>query len=198
MKVGDSPARGPSDCRVPRILFGPPRNPAMTIRQATPEDAPAVHRVAHESWHAAHDHVVGEDAVDEVIDQWYDVEDLRQSIDREDRPMFVADGDGVGSVEEELVGFAQGGPTEDGPAETVVSRIYVHPDRWGEGYGTALLERLFEAFRAAGHGSVWLAVLADNEVGRSFYEARGFAVQAERTVELAGREVDDVVLVRSL
>ncbi|PSP81088.1 GNAT family N-acetyltransferase [Halobacteriales archaeon QS_1_68_20] len=164
----------------------------MTLRTATPDDAPAVQRVARASWHAAHDQVLGADAVDDLIDQWYDVAGLRESIERDDRPMFVAVADG------DLVGFASGGPTEGGPADAVVSRIYVHPDRWGEGHGTALLERLFEALREADSESVWLAVLADNEVGRSFYEARGFAVHEERTVELADQEVEDVVMVRSL
>jgi len=163
----------------------------MHVREATPEDAPAVRRVADASWHAAHDDVLDEAAVDELLARWYDVDDLRESIAESTPPMFVADDDGV-------VGFAQGGATADGPADAAVGRIYVHPDRWGEGYGSGLLARLFDAFRAAGHEDVWLAVLADNEVGRSFYDARGFEVHAERTVELAGQSVDDVVLVRDL
>lgn len=164
----------------------------MAVRSATPEDAPAVRQVARESWHAAHDHAVGEDTVERVIDEWYAVDDLRESIAREDRPMFVA------TADDEIVGFAQGGLTDEGPADAVVGRIYVHPDRWGEGYGTALLDRLFEELRAAGGESVWLAVVADNEVGRSFYDRRGFEVHEERTVEMFGTEVEDCVMVREL
>lgn len=163
----------------------------MSIRPATPEDAPAVRRVARASWHAAHDHAVGEETVERVIDEWYATEDLRESIAREDRPMFVATSD-------EVVGFAQGGPSEDGPADAVVGRIYVHPEHWGGGHGSALLERLFERLRAAGHESVWLAVVADNEVGRSFYDGHGFEIHEARTVDLFGREVEDVVMVRML
>lgn len=172
--------RGPLDVRT-----------TMTVRAATPEDAPAIRRVARASWHAAHDHVVGEETVEEVIEEWYDVDGLGESIERDDRPTFVA-------VEDEVVGFAQGGPTEEGPADAVVSRIYVHPDHWGKGHGTALLERLFEHLRTAGEESVWLAVVADNEVGRSFYDDHGFEVHEERTVELFGRTVEDVVMVRPL
>ncbi len=178
----------------------------MPIREATPDDAPAVRRVAEVSWHAANDGVLGEEAVDELLDEWYDPEDLRESIERPEAPMFVATVDGVGSrstggetaSDDGVVGFAQGGPSEDGPADAVVGRIYVHPDRWGEGHGSELLERLFDAFRAAGHEDVWLAVVADNDVGRSFYDRHGFAVHEERTVEHAGVEIDDVVLVRDL
>lgn len=40
--------------------------------------------------------------------------------------------------------------------------------------------------------------MRDNDVGRSFYATHGFVVEAERTVELAGQEVEDVVLIRDL
>ncbi len=176
----------------------------MPIREATPDDAPGVHRVAEASWHAAHDHLIGEEAVDELLDQWYDPEDLPKSIERPEAPMFVATVEPrstrsrTESDDDRVVGFAQGGPSEDGPADAVVGRIYVHPDHWGEGYGSRLLDRLFDAFRAEGYDSVWLAVMADNEVGRSFYDRHGFEVHAERTVEHVGVEVDDVVLTRDL
>jgi ribosomal protein S18 acetylase RimI-like enzyme len=178
----------------------------MPIREATPDDAPAVRRVAEASWHAANDHVLGADAVDELLAAWYAPADLRESIERSEPPMFVATVDGGASRSAsdgwdsngEVVGFAQGGPSEDGPADAVVGRIYVHPDHWGDGHGSALLERLFDAFRTAGHEDVWLAVVADNEVGRSFYDSHGFVVHEERTVEHFGVEFDDVVLVREL
>lgn len=164
----------------------------MPIRAAEPADAPAVERVARASWHAAHDHVVGEDAVEELLAEWYDRDALADSIARGDAPMFLAVEDG------DVVGFAQGAQTEDGPADAAVARIYVHPDHWGDGYGTDLLERLFDALRADGHESVWLAVMADNEVGRSFYDKHGFEVHERRTTELAGQDVEDAILVRDL
>lgn len=168
----------------------------MGIRGASREDATDVQRVARAAWHAAHDPVLGLDAVDDLLDRWYSLEDLSNSIESEEAPMFVAADrdDDEGTV----VGFAQGGPSDEDYADAVVGRIYVHPDCWGEGHGSALLERLFDAFRADGHESVWLAVLADNEVGRSFYDDHGFALQEERSVELAGVQTTDVVLVRDL
>lgn len=165
---------------------------AVQLRRATPADAAAVQRVARASWHAAHDEIIGADAVEELLDEWYDIDSLATSIDRAEAPMFVAVDEG------DVVGFAQGGPSEDGPADAVVGRIYVRPADWGAGYGTALLERLFDALRADGHASVWLAVMADNDVGRAFYAKHEFEVHGERTVELAGRETQDLVLVRDL
>ncbi|WP_227380089.1 GNAT family N-acetyltransferase [Haladaptatus halobius] len=164
----------------------------MEFREATAEDVESVQRVARTSWHQAHDHLIGEDAVDEILGMWYDRDALTESIDRDDAPMFLAVDDG------EVVGFAQGEPSNDGPADAVVGRIYVLPEYWGKGAGTNLLNRLFDSFRAAGHESVWLSVMADNDVGRSFYDKHGFNVHEERTVELTEQEIDDVILVRGL
>lgn len=164
----------------------------MELREATAADAPAVQRVARAAWHAVHDDILGTDGVEELLEEWYDRDSLVEAMGHEESPMFLAVDDDA------VVGFAQGGPTEDGPADAVVGRIYVRPDEWGQGYGTALLERLFQAIRADGHDSVWLAVLADNEVGRAFYAKHDFGVHEERTVELAGQEVNDLLLVRDL
>lgn len=162
------------------------------FRTAVPEDVEAVQRVARPSWHAAHDHIIGANAVDELLDRWYDRDRLEESIVHEDTLMFLAIDDG------EVIGFAQGGPAEKGPADATVGAIYVLPEYWSEGVGTELLDRLFDGFRSNGLHSVWLAVMTDNDVGRSFYDKHGFETHQERTVELVGQEVDDVILVRDL
>lgn len=143
----------------------------VTVREATPDDAPAVQDVARESWHAAHDHVLGRDRVTETLEEWYGLEDLEETIeesrDRRDAIFLVAEDGG------EIVGFAQAGPHADEPAIGSLYRIYVHPDRWGAGIGTDLLEAIEETL-AAEFDRLWLAVLAENEVGVSFYESQGF------------------------
>ena len=40
--------------------------------------------------------------------------------------------------------------------------------------------------------------MAENDIARSFYDKHGFEIHEERTVELAGQEVNDVVLIRNL
>ncbi|MHC3436514.1 N-acetyltransferase family protein [Natrialbaceae archaeon A-gly3] len=143
----------------------------VTVREATPADAPAVQAVARESWHAAHDHVLGRDRVTETLEEWYGLEDLEDTIEesreRGDAVFLVAEDSG------EIVGFTQGGPHAEEPSVASLYRIYVHPDRWGEGIGTDLLEAL-EAALSAEFDRLWLAVLAENDVGISFYESRGF------------------------
>jgi len=123
--------------------------------------------------------------------EWYDPELLKDAIEADSRPLFVAASDGV-------VGFAEGGPRAEGPADAMVSRIYVLPTRWGEGLGTALLNRLFDSLRDDGHDSVWVPVWAENQVGRSFYETHGFEIKEKRPTELADQVVDELILIKEL
>lgn len=166
----------------------------MEIREATPEDAGAVHRVAQASWRAAHSHILGAETVERLLEKWYNPDDLEGRIDRNDAPMFLA------IIDDRVVGFAQGVPSEgeDDPAEAIVGSLYVRPAYWRERIGTKLLHRLFDAFRERDWNSICLAVLADNHVARSFYDTHGFEVHEERTIELVRQEVDDLVLVRDL
>lgn len=164
----------------------------MEFREATPVDAVAVQRVARAAWHAAHAPIIGADAVEEILAEWYDRADLEAGIRRDHSTMFLAIENG------DVIGFADGGPSEEGPADAVVARIYVHPEQWGNGIGTELLHRLFDTLRARGCDSVWLAVMAENDVGRAFYEKHGFETHRKRTVEHAGHEAEDRVLVREL
>lgn len=126
----------------------------MHVREATPDDAEAVRRVADAAWHEAHDEIVGADAVDAFLARHYDPADLRER---------YRDGD--------VVGYATGVPTEDAYA---LGSIYVRPDRQGDGVGTALLERVEAAGGEAGYDALRLVVMADNDDSIAFYETRGF------------------------
>jgi ribosomal protein S18 acetylase RimI-like enzyme len=156
----------------------------VRVRPMEPADAPAVERVARASWHAAYDDILGEGVVERAVDDWYDLEGLGESAANEDHLFLVAVAGG------ELAGFAHAGPNpEDGT--WYLFRIYVRPDRWGEGVGTALLDRLERELGDRGVSSYRLAVLADNEVGVSFYETRGFDRVGTDTAELAGVEAPE-------
>ena len=173
------------------------------VRPAITGDVAAVRRVARESWHAAYDDVLGAETVDGVVDSWYDPEHLVASVEREDGVFLVAERDGDGdassgdSTGSRVVGFTQGvlGDGDD-PAE--LPRIYVRPDRWGEGVGSAMLARAEEWLVDRGAERLRLVVLAGNEVGNGFYETHGYRVVDERESELASQTVTDYVREKEL
>jgi len=158
-----------SEPRTGRTLFtgladGPPVS-AYAIRPAEPVDVPGIQRVARAGWHAAYDDSMGPDTVDDCIDDWYDAETVVGAIEDGDVDYHVA------TVDHRVVGYASVGPTGDDRPETVAGlySIYVHPDRWGTGIGTALFERCADRLRERGFERLVLRVIAENDVGISFY-----------------------------
>jgi len=172
----------------------------LTIRPAETGDVADVRRVARESWHAAYDDLLGPEPVESVVDEWYDLNRLRRSVERDDGVFLVAetgeDESDDAESDPEVVGFAQGVLAEDEAAE--LPRIYVHPDYWGEGAGSAMLERVEDWLTDRGAQRLRLIVLADNEVGNAFYENRGYRTVGSRESEFGGETYTDYVREKEL
>jgi len=141
----------------------------MHVREATPADAPAVRRVADAAWHDAHADIVGAEAVEEFLAEYYAVEDLRARYRDSESTTFVAE-DGA------VVGYASGVP---GDGAYHLGAIYVHPERQGEGVGSRLLEAVESQAREADYDTLQLAVMTDNDEARDFYEPHGFEHAAD-------------------
>lgn len=53
--------------------------------------------------------------------------------------------------------------------------LYGHPERWGQGYGSAVMEEVLRRLRNTGYTGCFLYVLRENDRARRFYEKHGFA-----------------------
>ena len=165
----------PSNAAVTRAQSGgEPLKPSgsdtrdVRVRAGRSTDAEGIERVARESWHAVYDAALGVETVDRLLGEWYDIDRLRALLD-DDRPFLVAVEGGT------VLGFATGHAV-DGRGS--LDRLYVHPDRWRTGVGTALLARLLDALPDA--STVDAEVLAANEDGLAFYRACGFTERRRR------------------
>lgn len=78
------------------------------------------------------------------------------------------------------------------PSEGGLKEVYVHPDWWGGGLGTSLLGAAVDALPPDINGLA-LEALADNEVGRSFYESRGFTLDGRSEIEIDGEAYETVI-----
>jgi ribosomal protein S18 acetylase RimI-like enzyme len=98
---------------------------------------------------------------------------------------FVAVADGV-------VGYASG---DAGDTEGVghLTSIYVHPDRWGDGIGSRLLNSVERFLAAEGVRDVRLRVLAGNDDGIEFYRAQGYERESAQTAEMGSRTYRELV-----
>lgn len=139
-----------------------------TIRVATADDTATIQRVARDSWHAAYDSILGPERVTEAVDSWFAPERLlTDDVEPADRPFFVAVVDGS------VVGFVETVVEDDAPAAHLY-RIYVAPDSWGQGIGTALLDHVEGVLRDRDVERLKLSVFADNDGAVQFYESTGF------------------------
>jgi len=151
-----------------------------TVRPADPEEAESIRAVGRAAWHAAYDPIHGPETVEELFDSWWSLEDLREGATDGDRTLLVAARDG------DVLGMVDAGPDPEREGVFGIGRLYVHPEEWGEGLGTRLVDDLRE--RLPGDvDRLRLVVLAENEVGVSFYESYGFE-RVDRRVEESGDE----------
>ncbi len=167
----------------------------VNVRTATPDDVPVIIRIGERGWNAAYGDVLSQETIDAAMAEWYDDDSIREAIDRENWAYLVADA-------AEVVGFVSGGPRKGDLRRdervAVIGAIYVDPERWGSGIGTALLER-FESFcRHQECDQLQFLVLTENEVGVSFYRKHGYEVVDECTSELFGETVDEYVFQGSI
>ena len=149
-----------------------------SVRDATTEDVDAIVGVAEDAWYAAYGGILDPPAIAEAISEYYDPDLVETGIEHDTIAFFVAE------IEGSVVGFASAERTWADEVE--LHTLYVHPDRWGEGIGSALVDRVASWAREEGVDRVACGVLADNVVGVGFFEAVGFTRGRETEAEIAG------------
>lgn len=139
----------------------------MDVREATPEDAAAASGVAEDAWWASCAGFLDADTLRRVLVEGYTEERLAGAFEDPELHAVVAV-DGA----DRTVGFAIAERTW---ADTVdLHALYVDPDRWGEGAGSALLESVLAYARTKDCDYVRATAFVDNPVARPFFEAQGF------------------------
>jgi [ribosomal protein S5]-alanine N-acetyltransferase len=140
----------------------------VTVRDARPEDVADIARVANASWRDTYRDIFEPAFIDEFLATHYSSEALAGAVDRAasrvDTHFLVAERDG------RVVAYANYGVAPDGPR---LWRIYAHPDHYGIGAGSALLDELESRLDVDAYE---LEVHSCNERGRAFYDRRGFVI----------------------
>ena len=149
----------------------------MEIRHAGSEDAPAIRGIAKQSWEADYPDILHRENVDDVVNEWYDEDRIRDEIRNEDAIVVVAEDDG------DIVGFAHGiWARRTGH----MLRVYVAPDHRGQGIGGTLLATLRDSLLKRGSDHIQAMVLAENEAGNEFYRQAGFEKVDEGETTIGG------------
>lgn len=150
----------------PGLQDAPPsgRPPSLTIRQARPEDVPALLAI----WNPIiRDTLVTFNADEKSPDE------LRAMI--ETRPAFLVADEGAGPMGFATYSQFRGGV---GYRHTMEHTIILGPAARGRGIGRALMAAIEDHARQAGAHSIFAGVSAGNPEGRAFHAALGYAETA--------------------
>ncbi len=150
------------------------RHAAMAIRPGRPSDAEALARVHRDSALAAYRDIFPGDApkptVAGLTAAW------REVLTDDDGAVLVATGHG------RPVGGVALTRSTTNPDRFLLGRLYVDPDRWGQGLGAALYDAALELARSVGATVLELWVLEENRRARAMYERRGWVLVPGRTL----------------
>lgn len=165
----------------------------MRIRELNGrDDVRAIDRVNRRAWRVAYEGIVPRELLDRAPPDDAAVDERLALFESWSGVRLVAETETEAGPRVVGYGFARWGDdtkefVADGDAG--LKEIYVDPDYWNEGVGTALLERM-ERRVPDGYAGLTLSTLADNDVARAFYERRGFQQVGEWTEPIAGVPYD--------
>ena len=145
----------------------------MQVRTATIDDAFAIEQIRVRGWRSAYRHVFPPEELDRMT-----VDESRWRLRFREPPsgwtVLVATRD-----DDAVAGFAALGPSRDGGRLGELYAIYVDPDDWSTGAGTALIVRT-EELLADVYDEAILWVLEENPRARRFYEGAGWTADGGR------------------
>jgi RimJ/RimL family protein N-acetyltransferase len=80
-----------------------------------------------------------------------------------------------------VLGFVRIGAEQEAHQNGLVYLLYIRPEVWGRGVGTALMHAAMDSFHDLGMREAVLWVLRDNQRARTFYEGLGWKPDGQTT-----------------
>ncbi|MBE7106334.1 GNAT family N-acetyltransferase [Bacillus cereus] len=154
------------------------------IREMKQEDIHAVQSVAKIAWHDTYEGIIPREIQDSFLDEAYSDEKMKYRL--KNTHLFVAEEEG------EVIGFANFSPIRL-QNEAELGAIYLLPEQQGKGIGSALLQKGITTLK--GIRKMYIHVEAENEKGKRFYEAKGFAALEQFDEDFEGHMLQTVRMV---
>jgi len=136
---------------------------AFIIRKMKKEDTKQVQDVAKKCWKSTYNQIIPRNIQESFLKAAYSDEMVERR--RQESFIFVAE------MENDVVGFANFTPVND-EGQSKLGAIYIHPNSQNKGIGTALLQKGIE--QLVGVREIYIDVEKDNNIGKTFYNTKGF------------------------
>ena len=153
----------------------------VRVRDATPDDTDAIVAVTAAGWRTAYRGIVALDRLADLpLARWrHEVHvGLRRPV--EDAFSYVAE------IDDAFAGYcfvaAPSRQRELGPSVAELVAIYVEPDRWSRGAGTALMRAAMDRLAQLPYDEVFLWTFKENRPAITFYERRGWRRDGDEKV----------------
>ena len=152
----------------------------MLIRSATTNDAHRIAEIKVAGWRAAYRGLMPDAFLDEMsVDRHTSI--WQTSVADHPGRVLVAELNGI------VAGYLSAAASRDvdpiDPAIGEIYALYVHPDHWRLGLGSALMAAGLETLRRARFSLAMLWVLAENEPAIRFYQTHGFQPDGRSKLE---------------
>jgi len=167
-------------------------NTSLRIRHGGIDDLPTVQRLAHRIWHRHYPGILSHEQIVYMLDRSYSREALLPFATDPRRGFALAeDADAA-------IGFAAWHPPDE-PATMKLDKLYVLPERHGQGIGRALIEHVAGVARDSGCVALILNVNRHNAGAIRAYERCGFTIREAGDFPIGGGFVmEDYIMARAL
>ena len=169
-------------------------DPSVEVQLAIYEDARDFAGIFARSWEAAYRGLLPDAYINERNAARR--EQFERTLSDENRDVYALR---IGGAN---VGAMKLAPPADGdtdPADREIYYLYVHPDSFGRGAGTAVIRYAAEKARAEGAERISVWALKGNERALRFYRNRGFAPDGRsKTADRGGVAAESVRLILTL
>ena len=91
-------------------------------------------------------------------------------------------------INETVVGFTVFKPEEDEGLNAMLYALYTHPDYIGMGVGTVLINEVERLLSDIGSTKVILFTPEENDIGRQFYETKGYVSNDKKFIDVVNEE----------
>ena len=180
------------------IARSPPSRPheltvnPVAIAAAQPADIPIVQRLAREIWLRHYPGIISGEQIDYMLAQGYSSAALMKYLTAADAGLALA------LCANAPVGFVSW-CRPDGGAVMKLEKLYVLPERHGEGVGRALIEHVVMRASLCGCRSMTLNVNRKNAGAIRAYERCGFEIRERGDFPIGGGFVmEDFIMVRGV
>ncbi len=166
----------------------------MNIRKSIHSDIPAIAALHIEGWKGAYGGIVDQSYLD-TLNLDMRIKSWTEWMASGESEVFVGEKDG------RIAGFVTIGRTKTAPPGSSPIRpshsgeiyaIYLHPDVWRQGIGTALLKHAMRELKARRHSTVCLWVLDANVRAKAFYEKMGGQKLGGKMIEIGPSNLKEI------